>query len=408
MVIKRDGRSVQFDREKIVRAVEAAMKETELGVDSTLSNFIADKVPDDSDMSVEQIQDAVEDLLMKSDRRDVAKKYILYRAERTKQREMNNGLMNRVRERIEGGGVVNANANVDERSFGGRMNEAASIVQKTIALEINMSPDVAQAHKDGLIYHHDLDKFNIGMHNCLFLDFAHLFKNGFSTRNGDVRPPTSFSTACQLVAVAFQIQSQCQYGGVGSVHIDTDLAPFVAMSFKRHFRDGQRYMVPDTTFIDDGHVYIGSEYLKDNFPKVYAYAVDMLEREGKQAAQGLYHNLNTLESRAGSQVPFTSINLGRDTSTEGRLVTRWLLEASIEGIGQHHVTSIFPISIFSYKKGVNVYPTDPNYDLKQLALKSLSKRIYPNFASGDYSEAHEDADNPDTIFATMGWVLQLI
>lgn len=403
MVIKRDGRSVVFDVEKIIRAVEAAMKETELGVDEALSHFIADKIPSDEDLSVEQIQDIVEDLLMKSDRRDVAKKYILYRAERTKQREKNSGIMAHVREKIDGQHVVNANANVDEHTFGGRKNEASSALQKTIALEMNMSPDIAAAHKEGLIYQHDLDSYNVGMHNCLFIDFEHLFNNGFGTRNGDVRPPTSFSTACQLVAVAFQIQSQCQYGGVGSVHIDTDLAPFVKKSFYKHYVDGVKYLEGreiDYSFnpemsIDDHDYKVYSE-------RSYQYAMDMTEREGKQAAQGLYHNLNTLESRAGSQVPFTSINLGRDTTPEGRLVTKWLLEASIEGIGKHHVTSIFPISIFSYKKGVNVYPTDPNYDLKQLALKSLSKRIYPNFASGDYSEAHEDSENPDTIFSTMG------
>lgn len=135
---------------------------------------------------------------------------------------------------------------------------------------------------------------------------------------------------------------------------------------------------------------------------VYEYAMDMLEREGRQAAQGLYHNLNTLESRQGSQVPFTSINLGRDTSPEGRLVTRWIMEASIDGIGQHHVTSIFPISIFQYKKNVNAEPNNPNYDLKQLALESMSKRIYPNWANGGWSQAHEDENDPDTYFSTMG------
>lgn len=128
----------------------------------------------------------------------------------------------------------------------------------------------------------------------------------------------------------------------------------------------------------------------------------MLESEGKQAAQGLYHNLNTLESRQGSQVPFTSINLGRDISTEGRLVTKWIMEASIDGIGEHHLTSIFPISIFQYKSGINAKPTDPNYDLKQLALKSMSKRIYPNWVNGNWSQAHETDGEPDTYLSTMG------
>lgn len=144
---------------------------------------------------------------------------------------------------------------------------------------------------------------------------------------------------------------------------------------------------------------------KDNLnPIFYQSALLDLYTEGRQSAQGLYHNLNTLESRQGSQVPFTSINLGRDKSTEGRLVTQWLLEASIDGIGKFHRTSIFPISIFQYKKGVNAEPGTKNYDLKQIALKSMSKRIYPNWVNCDWSQAHEDENNPDTFFSTMGCV----
>lgn len=151
----------------------------------------------------------------------------------------------------------------------------------------------------------------------------------------------------------------------------------------------------------DENTSIDSEKYK-KYAKAYEYARLQLEKEGQQAAQGLYHNLNTLESRQGSQVPFTSINLGRDTSPEGRQVTKDILNASIDGIGKYHQTSIFPISIFQYKQGVNANPGDPNYDLKRLALKSLSKRIYPNWVNCDYSNAHEDLDNIDTYFATMG------
>lgn len=156
--------------------------------------------------------------------------------------------------------------------------------------------------------------------------------------------------------------------------------------------------------ISPEHIYIDNEILKMNHPAAYAYAMQMLQEEGKQACQALYHNLNTLESRAGGQVPFTSLNVGRDTSTEGRLVTKWLMQASLDGIGKFHTTSIFPISIFQYKKGVNAKPGDPNYDLKRLALKSLSKRIYPNWVNGDWSQAHENPEDPDTFAATMGCV----
>ena len=137
-------------------------------------------------------------------------------------------------------------------------------------------------------------------------------------------------------------------------------------------------------------------------PSAYKFAIKQLEREGKQSAEALYHNLNTLESRAGSQVPFTSINFGRDTSTEGQLVCKWMLNASLSGIGKHHLTPIFPISIFQYKSGCNANPEDPNYGIKQHALESLSKRIYPNFVNCDWSQAHEDLDDIDTYFNTMG------
>ena len=408
-VLKRDGRIVDFDKHRIVLAIEKAMLETEQGVDHSLSQYIADKIERDlknDNVSIEEIQDAVESSLMATDRKEVAKKYILYRAERTRQREASSAFMREAIEKIQGKNTQNSNANVDESSFGGRKAEASGALQKRLALE-NMPQDIADAHRSGLIYEHDLDSYNIGMHNCLFVDFKKLFTNGFSTRNGDVRPPASFSTACQLVAVIFQLQSQNQYGGVGSVHIDYDLAPFVEKSFKKYMQDGAKYIGGwNAEQISDAEPYMNLSdeefWVSEMDQRIFNYALEMLEREGKQAAQALYHNLNTLESRAGSQVPFTSINLGRDISPEGRLVTRWLLEASIEGIGKHHVTSIFPISIFSLKRGVNMSPGDPNYDLKQLAIKSMACRIYPNFCMGDFSEAHEDPNNIDTIFSTMG------
>lgn len=200
-----------------------------------------------------------------------------------------------------------------------------------------------------------------------------------------------------------------QFGGVGSIHLDYDLAPFVKMSFKKHFLDGLKYVESreiseeKIKAMDEYHVNEREKWTENGtHDKAYDYAMDMLEKEGRQAAQGLYHNLNTLESRQGSQVPFTSINLGRDITAEGRLVTKWIMEASIDGIGKHHLTSIFPISIFQYKPGINANKGDKNYDLKQLALESMSKRIYPNWCNCNWSQAHEDENNPDSNFSTMG------
>ncbi len=409
LVVKRDGRKAEFDENKIVQAILKAFKEVD-GEMTALAKknaaIIADLIKRlDTELSVEEIQDMVEDKLMSSDRTDVARAYIIYRNDRSRERERKSNIIKKVIARVNAANVENSNANVDEKSFSGREKEASADIGKTIALDYGgLSGEVANAHKETLIYQHDLEKAIYGQTNCLNINFNEIFTYGFKTRNGDVRPPASFSTACQLVAVAFQCQSQVQFGGVGSIHLDYDLAPFVKMSFAKHFKDGLKWVenreeeyiksVPKLLNIE-------SEEAK-HASKAYKYAYEMLEKEGKQSAQALYHNLNTLESRQGSQVPFTSINLGRDVSPEGRLVTKWILEASIDGIGGHHLTSIFPISIFQYKKGVNAKPEDPNYDLKQLALKSMSKRIYPNFVNCNWSQAHEDEKNPDTFFSTMG------
>ena len=408
-VIKRDGRIVEFNADKVFNAIIKAMTSVN-NCNTALAQKITDEITrTNCNMNVETIQDMIENKLMASNCKDVAKAFIIYRNDRTKERERNSSLIQKVLERNSGKNIQNSNANVDERSFSGREKEASSDIQKEIALDYIMSKDISNAHKDGYIYHHDLDKYNLGMHNCLFLDFYNIFTNGFSTRNGDVRPPTSFSTACQLVAVAFQCQSQVQYGGVASCHLDYDLNSFIKLSFYKHYADGCKYIghldneqiKTIIAYAKKKSLSITDEYFTAD-KEIYTYAIDMLVKECEQSAQGLYHNLNTLESRQGSQVPFTSINFGRDTCLEGRLVSKSMLDASIDGIGKFHRTSIFPISIFQYKQGTNANPDDPNYDLKQLALKSLSKRIYPNFVNGDWSQAHENENDPDTFMATMG------
>lgn len=417
LVTKRDGRQVEFDRSRIETAITKAYWGDKYNPMSPvmpdairISKEIADS---GKDYTVEEIQDIVEKKLMSVDPR-TAKEYIIYRNHRTRIREQKNRIMTAIRRRLDAVAVQNANANVDERSFSGREKEASSDIQKIYALEDVLSPEVAQAHKDMLVYQHDLEKAPIGEHNCLFIDIEKLLTEGFCTRNGDVRPPTSFSTACQLIAVIFQCQSQVQFGGVASAHIDYDLEPFVRLSFYRHYADGVYWFARQAPEVDRDNFIktLVKAYKAGNFSindntvfddkDVYNYAMAMLDREMLQAAQALYHNLNTLESRAGSQVPFTSINFGRDTTPEGRKVIEVMLRASLDGIGEHHLTSIFPISIFQYKEGCNANPEDPNYDLKQLALESLSKRIYPNFCNCDWSQAHETLDNPDTYFATMG------
>jgi ribonucleoside-triphosphate reductase len=212
-VIKRDGREATFNKDKVAQAILKAFEEVDGSVNdtsSTIANTIADSIEKkDKTLKVEEIQDIVEDKLMASKRKDVAKQYILYRDERNKVREGNSKLIRKIYERMNAINVENANANVDEKSFSGKEKESSSDVQKFMAIELDgLSKPVANAHKEMLVYQHDLDKALLGEHNCLNVNFQELFKDGFVTRNGDVRKPSSFSTACQLIAVAFQCQSQ--------------------------------------------------------------------------------------------------------------------------------------------------------------------------------------------------------
>lgn len=409
-VTKRDGRKIKFDKNKITNAIKLAMVRTEIGVDEDLAIKIAESISktDKKEMNVEEIQDLVELKLMASSRKDVAKEYITYRKKRSEVRQKNTALNKKIENVLLCKNIQNSNANVDEHSFGGRKFESAGLLHKDFAMNNLLRQEVAEAFQENRIYIHDFDSYDVGMHNCLYIDLGKLLDDGFSTRNGDVRGAGSISTAMQLVAVIFQCQSQVQFGGVGSVHLDYDLAPSVAKTFRKLFEKGLFYFndIPDPKeFINIEKLDIRLDNvneLSSLFPQATNFALLELDKEGLQSAQALYHNLNTLESRPGSQLPFTSINFGRDTSAEGRKASEWLLKAGIDGIGKYHTTSIFPISIFQYKKGTNDKEGTPNYDLKKLAIKAMCKRIYPNWVNGDFSNNVEDPNNPDTFMATMG------
>lgn len=395
---KRDGSIVDFNKDKITNAILKAMKSVDMVDEKEASNVTTQVVKEvnkanKSIPGVEDIQDIVEEKLMKKLPK-VAKEYITYRNQRNIIRNRKSSTMINIKKILSCSNVQNSNANIDEYSFGGRKNESANIIQKEIALNDLIDPEITEAYNEGRLYIHDLSEYTIGEHNCLFADIPRLLGNGFEARNGDVRPASCFSTACQLLAVIFQIQSQCQFGGVADNAIDRHLAPYVRKSFIKHYKNGLHWFGNpgdwDTFTANHGSnietASISAEWnvFKAFNRMAYMFAMESLEKEGLQSTQALYHNLNTLESRAGSQVPFTSINFGLDTSFEGRKVTEWCLKASIDGIGKNHSTSIFPISIFVNKKEINDRMYTPNYDLKKLAIKSLTKRIYPNFANGDW------------------------
>ena len=414
-VKKRDGRIVDFDSSKIINAVLAAFKE----VDGEISDYakskaqnIADYIEgyyiEDNDAyipNIEDIQDLVEKGLMSSKRKDVAKAYVLYREERNKIRSANSKLIKTVKEKIEALDVQNQNANVDEHSFGGRMGEARNELLKDYALNYIVSDMARNNHLNNEIYIHDLDSYAVGMHNCLTVPFDMLLEKGFNTRQTDVRPANSVNTAFQLIAVIFQLQSLQQFGGVSASHLDWTMVPYVRKSFFKHWKDGQKYIEEDKNadnLLFQPELSIEDQYYK-NYPKVYQYALDKTIREAEQGAEGMYHNLNTLQSRSGNQLPFTSINYGTCTLPEGRIITKALLNGSLKGVGKLHKTPVFPCGIFQLMKGVNRAEGDPNYDLYQLALKSTAKRLYPNYVNVDWStNAGYDKNDPKTYVSTMG------
>lgn len=406
-VIKRDGSTVPFDKNKIVVAIEKAMSDTNNGVDNILSNKIADEIAaKQQDTSVEEIQDMVESKLMTSRRKDVAKAYISYRHMHGVARDQYKELMDAVAEKLGGKNIANQNANIDEASFGGRIGEMSRLVAKRYALDYCMSEMARKNHENNEIYIHDLDSYAVGMHNCLSIPFDDLLSKGFNTRQTDVRPARSINTAFQLVAVIFQVQSLQQFGGVSATHLDWTMVPYVRMSFYKHFKDGVVYVENEPYWMDDNIIaekFSIDDPIYKKHEDAYKYAMDMTKRELYQAVEGMYHNLNTLQSRSGNQLPFTSINYGTCTEPEGRMVIKALLDTSIKGIGKLHKTSIFPCGIFQMMKGVNRAPGDPNYDLYQLALRSTAQRLYPNYANVDWSgNAGYDKNDVRTYFSTMG------
>ena len=422
LVEKRNKIQVPFDKTRIINSINKAMiavdgqlfeEDTAIDIADEI-NYAVKNSPDI--VSVETIQDWIEDYLMRSERRDVAKAYIRYRYKREIARKGGEDFIKAFSEKINGSTIENQNANVDEMSFGGRVGAGSDLQMKKYALDYCVSDMARKNHENNEIYIHDLSAYAVGMHNCLTIPYDDLLAKGFNTRQTDVRPAGSASTALQLVAVIAQLQSLQQFGGVSAGHLDWTLVPYVRKSFYKHWQDAIRY-VGQEIIPDDIDVFQGSrditinDYPKDGvYAKLFRYAMEQTEKELHQAVEGLYHNLNTLQSRSGNQLPFTSINYGTCTLPEGRMVTKALLEVSIEGLGKLHKTSTFPCGIFQCMKGVNRAPGDPNYDLFKLALKSTALRLYPNYANVDWSNnAGYDKNDPKTYFGTMGKCkLQLI
>ena len=441
-VIKRDGKQEEFNEVNIRKAIKAANnsvdKEKQISDEKVekVLNFVLKNISSEEKVEIERIQDLVEDGLMKENCFEVAKSFILYREERAKERFKRLKIVKEIKEKLEASNVQNQNANLDEASFGGRKGEADSALLKQMALDYYISPKFAKNHINNRVYIHDLDSYLIGEHNCLSVPIDELLANGFKTRQVFIRPAGSANTAFQLVAVLFQLQSLQQFGGVSATHLDWSLVPYVRKSFMKHYivaylkdtRDFYRLNLPDMMFNDykdEGGIWRNEledwidEHKEKFFKKLklkkedfyfdnkklnkkyrQAAVFDTIQ-EVKQAAEGMLHNLNSLQSRSGNQLPFSSINYGTCTEEEGRIVVRAILGATIKGVGNGQ-TSIFPCQIFQKMKGVNDKGSK-NYDLYKMAIRSSAKRMYPNYCNCDWSQDQGyNKKDPRTYPSTMG------
>ena len=302
-IIKRDGRKVPFNKNKIINAINRAFLEVDGQIYETdTAEDIAFEIAQNINefTTVEDIQNAIEEYLMRSERKDVARAYIRYRYKKEIARNYTNDFIDAIKEKLTAANVQNQNANVDEYSFGGRTGEASSVVTKKLALDYLVSPMAKNNHLNNMIYIHDLDSYFVGSHNCLSIPFDDLLAKGFNTRQTDVRPANSINTAFQLVAVIFQLQSLQQFGGVSATHLDWTMVPYVRKSFGKHYEDGLKYFSDKFVEIDyeiknmlnniTEYSITDSEWKAYDY-KAYNYAIEQTTKELNQAVEGMYHNL---------------------------------------------------------------------------------------------------------------------
>ena len=421
-IVKRDGKIVSFNQDKITEAIAKAGQATE-EFKTDRAKQLSDKVIRRAEEtitartpSVEQIQDIVEQVLMESSFKRTARAYIAYRLERNRIRDAKSNLMNTyktisIADASEDSDVKRSNANVDGNSAMGKLLQFDAEGSKVFAKTLLMSPEFSLAHDNGDIHVHDLDFYATGTLTCCQTDPLMLFKDGgFNTGHGHLRTPNSIGSYAALAAIILQANQNEQHGGQSIPNFDYAMAPGVDKSFKKALKSNlSKYnKFADKKLkieIPDDIKYGEDERLKKL--KVPQTVIDAsnedVEKQTFQAMEGFIHNLNTMHSRAGAQVPFTSINFGTDTSASGRLVSKYLLEATDKGLGKGE-TPIFPISIFKVKEGVNYNPEDPNYDLFKRSMEVSAKRLFPNFTFIDapFNLQYYKPGDYRTEIATMG------
>ncbi len=427
-VIKRNGKKVTFDGSKIALAIKKGFDnitvikdddEVKVYSESDIQKVykevisrIEKEYKDEEKIKIEQIQDMIEDALQKKGYDDVYESFKSYRERRNQSRELfsEEKKLHKFLKTIEGLGLKSANeddnkrenANVDGDTAMGTMLQYGSTISKEFAKTYMMKPKFSEAHDSGAIHIHDMDFLPMGTTTCMQIELDRLFKNGFSTGHGHLREPQDIMSYSALAAIAIQSNQNDQHGGQSIPAFDYYMAPGVLKTFKKQFKQ-QIYDMLDysdtLSFVNmdkivkdidklesiEFDVHKFDSYFKDSkqlklaLEKSYEKALAKTNRTTYQAMEAFIHNLNTMHSRAGAQVPFSSINLGTDESPEGRMVTKNFLLATDEGLGKNE-TPIFPVSIFKVKEGVNYNPEDKNYDLFKLACKVSAKRLFPNFS----------------------------
>lgn len=425
-VRKRNKKYEPFDKAKI----ESSIKKAADAVDEAIPNFMIMRIANQIEtelqpnniIPVDTIGKLIEDKLMKTNYKDTTKSYITYHYNRQQEYFYESEIIKTFKKKLAGKNIDNNNANMDERSFSGRQYEAAKVFYKDDALT-NMPKLFRDNHNNNRIYIHDLDSYSAGEHNCLSLDVDDLLQRGVAIKQTDLRGSRSVNTAFQVIAVLFQIQSLVQFGGVATTHIDWTLVPYVRYSLIKHLADIIAYELDKDEDVIKNKIY--NKLLKVNKIKyteadkkdkideiVHDYMIDFItqltnitkdilnrddvnkpitralrrtKRETEQGAEGFIHNCNSLQSRSGMQLPFTSINYGTCTLPEGQMVIDAILSKELDGTGPLHKTPIFPCCIFQWEKSINGYPNTPNYDLFRKALLCTSKRLYPNYANVNWT-----------------------
>ena len=412
VVVKRDGRVVGYNEEKIKAAIRKAMLQTELGEDESLIQKITDRIgfTGSERMTVEQIQDLVEFELMKSPRKEVAKKYIAYRdqrsiARRAKTRDMFLEIIE-----AKNNEITRENANMNTDSPAGMMMKFASETTKPFVDDYLLSPEARDAVRNGYIHIHDKDYYPTKSLTCVQHPLDKILKYGFSAGHGESRPAKRIETASIIGCISLETAQNEMHGGQAIPAFDYYLAPFVRSSYIEEVQKLEKLTAMDLSHIYDAEI---KDYLSEPLDglegeaRYRQHAINQTVARVHQAMEAFIHNMNTIHSRGGNQVVFSSINYGTDTSAEGRCIIREILNTTYRGVG-NGATAIFPIQIWKKKRGVSYLPEDPNYDLYQLACKVTARRFFPNFVNLDATyNRHENwrPDDPERYrweVATMG------